>query len=330
LVALVLSCLALVGGYVFVEIFPSRIWITAKVFCIVLLIKWLGLMLMAFTAARALSTSLGRHGNPGLGNLTTAGMLLLANGPLQPVFLFFGHSAEMLRRALARRRKKAVTAASLLCVLVVYLALLAKYGFPGECQLLIVLGSLVCWFYLTPVRWLRISLPLVAAALLVALLTIGRHHPIPLLGGLLEKRYPVLTLGDAGVPEDDPALYARDHTPPDAVFLTPPDFARFRFVAERAIVIDFRCVLLNDAAARGWLERLRDCYGPVAERGFDALTEMDQAYRAISKEQIRQVGQEYGASYAVLYTQTACEFPVIHTGSRYKMVQIPSDVTAEL
>jgi hypothetical protein len=246
------------------------------------------------------------------------------------LFLFLGHSAEMLRIVLARRHGKIAAAASLLGFLIVYLALLAKYGFPGECQLLVVLGSLVCWFYLAPIAWLRISLPLAAAGLLIALFSIGRHHSIPFVGSLLEKRQPVVTLADAGVPEDDPALYARDHTPPDATFLTPPDFARFRFVANRAIVIDFRCVLLNDAAARGWLERLRDCYGPVTQKGFDALAEMDQAYRAVSEEQIRHVGQKYGAAYAVLYTQTPCEFPAIHIGTRYKIVHISSASKAEL
>ena len=103
------------------------------------------------------------------------------------------------------------------------------------------------------------------------------------------------------------AGWARDHTPPDAVFLVPPDEESFRVHARRAIVVNFKGVPQLSAELPEWRDRLRDVLD-LDTRGLLALPRplgrtmraIRARYDSLPPEHLFGVARKYGARYVVL------------------------------
>lgn len=80
------------------------------------------------------------------------------------------------------------------------------------------------------------------------------------------------------------------------VFIIPPSLSGFRLGAERAIVIDFRCIGARPSENVEWYNRLR------AEGGadFNSLAEVEAGYRTMDAARAREVAGRYGARYVVI------------------------------
>ncbi|HVX86736.1 MAG TPA: DUF6798 domain-containing protein [Phycisphaerae bacterium] len=114
-------------------------------------------------------------------------------------------------------------------------------------------------------------------------------------------------LWNARVPNDPwiaAQLWARRHTPVDALFLTPPEDSGFRIYSQRAIVGEMRDgtqLYFNAAFARPWWDRmaalqpgiLRDPDGRSLMSPGKPLDQLDDA-------QIIGLAQQFGAQYVVL------------------------------
>ena len=78
---------------------------------------------------------------------------------------------------------------------------------------------------------------------------------------------------------DEALLYdwSRSHSPRDSVFVVPPDMGGFRLGAERAVVVDFKCMPILPADTLEWARRMADeCGGPVigqnhATAGYESM-----------------------------------------------------------
>jgi hypothetical protein len=155
-----------------------------------------------------------------------------------------------------------------------------------------------------------------ACALLVCAFVVDRHHPIPYVTDLLARRQPILTLADGRVPEDGVAEFALKNLPVDAVVLTPPYMGRFRLVARRAIVVDFKLAGFSQASLKEWVRRWLDCYSQGDDMPMGE-------YWMIRESRILRIAEAYGASYAVLYRETPCSFTTEYTDDKFKLVKIP-------
>ena len=85
-----------VGGYVFVELIPSRTWTMAQTYRFLFALKWLGLMVMAGSAARVF-----RNDRPWAEKLPGAA-LLAGSFRNQPFMVLWGHLLEAVRRMRGR------------------------------------------------------------------------------------------------------------------------------------------------------------------------------------------------------------------------------------
>jgi hypothetical protein len=157
-----------------------------------------------------------------------------------------------------------------------------------------------------------------------ALVIAGAMVVLPLTGvsGLARIR-PVFTISQGNDPADRVADFAQARTPFDAIFVTPPLLGRFRLVARRAIVVDFKNFVFSDYAMAQWWERMRDCYGTPEGHGFGAAYRMDVRYREINEDRLLWLREKYGATHAVLLASTPCRFPPLYADDRYKLVAIP-------
>lgn len=115
---------------------------------------------------------------------------------------------------------------------------------------------------------------------------------------------------------------ARLRTPPDAVFLTPPDWGRFRLTAFRAIVVDFKAFPFSDLDMVEWKARLDSCYGTSSAVGFAALEDMKRSYRVISAERVVAIAAQYGADYAVVHEGMLSGLPVVASAAGMCIVDL--------
>jgi hypothetical protein len=98
-------------------------------------------------------------------------------------------------------------------------------------------------------------------------------------------------------------LWARDHTPVDAIFLVPPNEQLFRYHAQRAIVINFKCVPQLSSEMPEWKDRLEtilDLPLSVLPRRFDLTHAVIAArYDALPPQHLVHVARRYDARYIV-------------------------------
>ncbi|HLL88052.1 MAG TPA: DUF6798 domain-containing protein [Tepidisphaeraceae bacterium] len=110
-------------------------------------------------------------------------------------------------------------------------------------------------------------------------------------------------------PPVDPAyadvqVWARDHTPVDAIFLVPPDEETFRLAARRAVVVNFKGVPQLSAELPQWRDRLQDVLDlpdlRVLPRPFyRTLSDIRRRYSEVEPPHLIATADKYGAAYIV-------------------------------
>jgi hypothetical protein len=138
----------------------------------------------------------------------------------------------------------------------------------------------------------------------------------------LNNEVPVFSLFPTSGETVDVANFAKANTPSDALFLTLPKFGEFRTLADRAIVVDFVAFPFQDAAMLEWHTRMVDCYGTTDLLGFNALPELNHRFHSITDDQLNTLTAKYGIDYAVVYSDTVTNFPVLYQTESFKLIQI--------
>jgi hypothetical protein len=115
--------------------------------------------------------------------------------------------------------------------------------------------------------------------------------------------------GVFSITTDDPPYLAacdwiRANTPAEAVFLVPPDEQDFRLRAQRAIVVNYKCVPQLSSELPAWRERLgqilmtdiRELPTPFPA----TLRDIRQRYEALPPAHYANVAQRYNARYVLV------------------------------
>ena len=171
-----------------------------------------------------------------------------------------------------------------------------------------------------PRRGGRAALAASAAALLAHML-FGASLPRPL-AALAPRLRPPLDLEALSGPELEVARAARERLPRDALVLVPPDFARFRLVAERAVVVDFKAFPFGADAMREWRARLFGCYGEPERGGFPGLAELARRYRELGLR--AGAACDYGATHAVLDAALPAPGALLYRDRSFQLVALPT------
>ncbi len=300
----------LLAGYVFVEVVPSRLLIAAQPFRLLLLIKWLALMLAAGVAAVDLEANEASSAFPSWFGVLSSWT--------------FGLSQVGLRIA-AVARSRANGLAGLLgreALLVIVVAVLLLAGnLTFHVVALFALLALLALSYLgSGVRMQRLVMSL--AVVLILILIYAPASMMPRSGLLLRLQVlrPQLELTADSEHLRSLSRYARAETSSESIFVTPPLLGKFRLLAERAIVVDFKAFPFEDQAMLEWRRRLSDVYGEVRANGFKAADEFDENYLRIDDERLQFLQQHYGATHAVLYRTTLTTYEVLYEDDLFKIV----------
>jgi hypothetical protein len=302
LVGLVLG--GCVFSYLFVDVWPIRLVVTAQLFRFLFVIKWLVIVLIAIAAARQIESPEG--------NVSPVALISTVSPVLAlPVFASFG---------LPQRWRQMATGWG-----GTLLALLGLWALRNRID-----GHLFVWCLLTAVlltyRWRRAFL--VIAALVPALI-VGNavradpiHVPRPLAWRLDRYFRPQLDEWSKERPESGLARFLRDTTPADAVFLTPPDLGTLRILGRRAIVADIQSIPVDDRGRAEWMERMTACCAGLLPLTSVAPRQLLSNYDALGDSGVVAVANRFGATYAVLMARVETHLPILYEDSSYRLVRI--------
>jgi hypothetical protein len=133
---------------------------------------------------------------------------------------------------------------------------------------------------------------------------------------------PVFSIEDLQDADARMARNAARHTPADALLVVPPNFGVFRFVGQRAVVVDFKSVPLQEWHLREWRQRIHQVYGDVEGGGVVASRNLEDAYRAITDARLCTLAAQYGATHAVLFAETTTRLPELSVSDTYRLTRL--------
>jgi hypothetical protein len=126
-------------------------------------------------------------------------------------------------------------------------------------------------------------------------------------------------------------LWVKENTPTDALFMTPPGNEGFSYLSHRSNVGEFKINPDGPQYLSEWYERLRDLSGGELPngKGFANNRLFNQAYGALSQEQLTELGKKYHARFAVLPKSSAVQSNVIFENEGYKVIELPGLMSVE-
>lgn len=309
-----LIALLCLGGWLFVEVWPSRLWTSAQMFRLPYLLKWFSIVLLTGWAGDMIE-------NPTEKESRVLG-LSAALGLVTPVSLAFVPLALWARTVLLPRLKLPLKLLHDAVVLILTLGLVVFYKpefRTWACFLILFSAVWLITFMRSKKAGILLGTALPLAVSAVFLLFTTTFNP----PSFLKYELPVFSLYKTTGEVAEVANFARANTPADAVFYTPPRMGEFRYLAKRAIVVDFAAYPFQDLSMREWYRRIADCYGVTPELGFDALPQLNLTVYHISDEELKTLADKYGFEYAVVYDSTMTNYPIIFRTQSLKLIQIP-------
>ena len=318
-IAVLLACIgaALIGGYVFVELVPTRAGVVAHPFRLLVVVIWLGWILIAGLAADRIARRDWRWAALSLASAASPLALLLCktvtgpaarlrDGALMRSTAFFLGVALAVAASVVAARIVAASPRIVFC-LALCLGVLAVLAISADRRL-------------APAAMIGLVGVLM---LTLAAFALDRNGVLPSSGrvssyaGTLQ---PVLSLNDLTdrhnrYDEDadvaELAAVARDATDSQSVFLIPWKWSTWRLLADRAVVVEYKSYPFRDTAIREWYERYLEIY----EKGGypDRVTEPG----------LLELHGRYGFDYAVLPLGTDVpSFPVLASSGDWKLVRV--------
>ena len=320
LILMLFIFLLCIGGYFFVEIFPSRIWVTAQTFRLLEVVKWIGLILIAGVITD------NRTKNP-------TKMLYLAS-VFNPILLATTFITESLSNFLEKKKScihKTITHCSiLLLILLISRSSLEPY------QFLSVFLFFVYFIFILALINLSRKIFIIAMIALISFITLAGvfHNKLSYISNnqtfsfidenLISNNLSHNIRSELSPEGLDIVNYAQKNTSVNSVFLTPPNWGQFRLIAKRAIVVDFKAFLFSDKEMLEWYDRIIDCYGYPTNYGFSMIPELIENYKKITDKKLKVLTKKYNIGYAVLYQETDSDFDVIYQNKSFKLIEIKS------
>jgi hypothetical protein len=121
-------------------------------------------------------------------------------------------------------------------------------------------------------------------------------------------------------------VWIRDHGPQGVVYLTPPGEEGFTYLSDRSNIVEFKNNPDGGLFLEDWLTRLRDLSGGKLpdKKGFNNVYPLNHAFALLTEEQLVSLSKKYNVGFAVLPSESAARFEVLHSNGGYRLVRIPA------
>jgi len=120
-------------------------------------------------------------------------------------------------------------------------------------------------------------------------------------------------------PWADVQMYAREHSPKDALFIVPPYLNDFGLYSERATLGDWaegaNILYMDNVFAKEWLERMNDL-------GWKDLWGAQKGYNGLSTAEVLKAAQKYGASYIVAEKPKRFELKALYENEQFILYKV--------
>jgi hypothetical protein len=318
LAVVIVVLLACLGGYVFVEVLPTRLWTAAQPFRMTYLVKWFGLILFAVAAGRAIGAE-----RP-LAQRLSGSLLVLGVGRYQPAIALMGNVGLAIGERLGEARSRlAAAVVGCFMVLAAVLVFAPTTSRPQEPLLLASLLAIgACFTFIEAAVWRRVVAAAAVGAVLLPLVALRASPAVIDAARSVGAGAPRMSLSESAKAWTEAAWFARANTPEDAVFVVPPRLGGFRLIARRAVVVDNKVFPFGDADMEEWYERMLFTHAGRLEGDLPSLIELDDNYAVIDAGHLLRVRERYGATHALLWSQTPTDLPVLYEDAAFKIVRI--------
>jgi len=316
-----LAAIALMAASLwFVDIQNSRIWSTLQLFRMVMVVKWVGILLVAALVSHHWVK------DPRLGLILGATLVIATSGAQAYAIwvLLIGSVCISLVEKLIKRDRLQIGLIwfGVAGMGAIALLLHLKYGlnldlYRGALGLVVFLLAISM-----PARGAS-NLALASAALAMVLASTAAQRGEGLFG--LRDLRAQFTWADLQDDAADIARAAGRFSPQGAIWIVPPLQEAFRLISGRAVVVDFKSIPFGDTAMLEWKARLDRLFGPITERGFAAGREMTDTYRL--GIDWGTAAREFGATHAVLFKDTPWRGDVLYQNDTFKAVKLYDTAT---
>ena len=298
----------------FVDMAESRLWATAQIFRMTMLLKWCAYLGLAWLLGEWIK------GGGAVEAILAAIAVAAAGDALSYVLVLVlaaKFAIDLARRWFASRALEVLIWLALPVLLAVAAYITYRYGLhENVVRAALALLCIALIFAPKPGRDAGMGLAVVLVIAAIATTTLTRAN------GLFgwEALKAEFVWSDLQSPEADIARAAKANSPADALWLVPPRFESFRVIANRAVAADFTSIPFQDMAMREWRQRMEALYAPGDATGFKASHAMTENYRKGIDWQA--AASQFGASHAVLFEETPWTGPVLYTNGTYKLVPL--------
>ena len=308
---------ALACGYLFVEIFPTRLFAVAQTFRLTVIFAWLGWLIIAYSIAWAIGGGVSRRSLLVMASSISAPTLALYKTIAYIRRLPRGDSGRDIRRMMLLAPLAAIALAGAVSAL-------HLFEMPrGVTLFLLAIGFVAAAAASVSMR--RACVALAGLACVLAL-TLGalyldrtdRLPSLPPISDAIARQQPRFTIEEAADRfyaryRVDLARAAREHTPPDAVILIPWHWSEWRLFSERAVVVDWKFAMFSDEGMREWNDRYNAIYAFPGGAGYPT---------AIGDDGLAELRRRYGFDYAVLPVGAGFRLPSVLNTSRWKLADV--------
>lgn len=298
----------------FVDIAESRLWATAQVFRMTMLLKWCSYLVLAWLLGKWI-----REGGAIEAILAAIAVATTGDGFSYVLVLVLAakFAIDLGRRWFSGRLLGALIWLAMPVLLAGSLYVTYRYGLHEDTvRAALALACIALIFAPKPSADIGKGLAVVLVMAAIALTAATRANGLFGWSALKAE----FVWSDLQSPEVDIARTAKANSPANSLWLVPPRFESFRLIANRAVVADFTSIPFQDIPMRQWRQRMETLYAPGNSTGFKASHLMTQNYQQGIDWQ--QAASLYGATHAVLFAETPWSGPVIQSNGTYKLVEL--------
>jgi hypothetical protein len=291
------------GGYLFVEVWPSRVWLIAQTWRFLIYFKWLGLLFTASLIWLALKENIIRGLTTWVSSVHP--FLLLAN--------------LMSNKWLNNR----VNPWFQLTLTLVGMVLLRMQGLLRSDLVLLIFLAIMGLLLFTHFRklyyagWLGVAI----CTVIINVFNIKNDSYRGRLMGIRDILSPDIFIEDAVQGYPDLAKALKRFTPDDAVILSPALMSELRLTANRALVVDFVGIPMEDKGMKEWYDRILTLHAPL-KKNPEIILDYDLKNIKLSDAELRQAREQYGSEYAILQSSRKTVFPILYKDKRYQLIKI--------
>jgi len=294
-------------GYLFIEVFPSRIGVFLQAFRYLTLVKWMAFILLGTYVGKVLSER----------RSLVSGLYLFAS-VLYPFLMCFSFCFEAFYRFTKLLRPK-IKYLPLMGLFLVLSYLGYKALNPETLVLVIYLFLILAYLYFTKTV-AKILLLTSVIFIIINIAWISKADPNN--NWFTQNFNPGFSFDANASAKVDMAFKIKQITPEHSILLAPSNFLEARTIGERASVVCFKTVPFTDMEIKDWKQRLGFCYGATKEIGFDAEQDLIKNYKEIEDTDLLRIQEKYGICYAVLYDSTKTNFKIVYQNQEYKLLEV--------